>query len=150
MRKITKSDRTTIYLHTAPFLLGEAFCIIGFIMPFFAVMDLRALGGLLFMAIGLYIVKRKMDTAKLGYYVLQHGEKSIAEITRITNTNTEHNGRTVKEYNFRYEANGKMVNHEYESAYKRHLQEGERIAIFYDPKNPKLCFIPSLYNLTIY
>ena len=91
-----------------------------------------------------------MDTAKLGYYVLRHGVKSIAEITRITNTNTEHNERTIKEYNFRYEVNGKMFNHEYQSAYKRHLQEGERLTIFYDPKNPKLCFIPSLYNLTIY
>ena len=95
MRNISRKDRVTIYLHTAPFLLGEAFCIVGFIMPFFAVMDLRALGGLLFLAIGIYFVKKKMDTAKLGYYVLRHGVKSIAEITRITNTNTEHNERTI-------------------------------------------------------
>lgn len=150
MRKVTKSDRTTIYLNTAPFFLGEAFCLGGFIIPFFALIDLRALGGFLFLAIGIYLVKRKVDTAKLGSYILKNGEKSVAEITNINNTEITHNSRTVKEYTFRFVANDKMFSYEYQSAFKGHLQIGQQMTIFYIASNPKLCFIPNLYNLNFY
>lgn len=87
---------------------------------------------------------------KFGLYILTHGVKAQAEITHISNTDFQHNGRTVKEYNFQFEADGKKFNYQYQSAYNRNLQTGDKLTIFYIKNDPNASFIPSLYKLNIY
>ncbi|UII33983.1 hypothetical protein LVD17_09170 [Fulvivirga ulvae] len=149
MRQITNSQKLTIYLNTAPFLLGEGFCIGGVLIPVIAFPSIEAFLGLVFLAIGVFIVYRKYQTVKRGTFVLTYGVKSEAVVTDITNTNWKHNKRRVKEYNFQFEANGRKFNHEYRSAFQRHLRAGSKMYIFYIQENPKLVFIPKLYNLNL-
>lgn len=131
-------------------MIGEMFCLGGMVIPIFFYPKPEALGGLLFSGIGIFFILRKLNTMKFGLYVLTHGVKTLAEITHISNTNFQHNDRTVKEYNFQFEADRKKFNYQYQSAYKRHLQIGDKLTIFYIQNDPKACFIPSLYNLNIY
>ena len=59
----------------------------------------------------------------------------------------EHNERTVKDYNFQYEANGKMFNIEYQSAYHKSMEVGYKVNIFYLENNPGMAFIPEWFKL---
>jgi hypothetical protein len=150
MRHISNSDKAAIYFNTAPLIIGEGFCIVGILLPIFSFPNLEAFSGLLFLGIGIFLIRRKLNTMKFGLYVLTHGVKSQAEITHISSTNFQHNGRTVKEYNFQFEADGKKFNYQYQSANKRHLQIGNKLTIYYIKNNPKSSFIPSLYNINNY
>ena len=130
-------------------MLGEIFCIGGVLIPTIAFPGIEAFFGLIVLSVGAFIVYHKYQTVKRGSYVLTYGVKSEAIVTDITNTNWRHNNRRVKEYNFQFEANGRKFNHGYRSAFKRHLRVGSKLTIFYIEENPKLAFIPKLYNLDL-
>ena len=130
-------------------MLGEAFSLAGIAIPIIVFPRIEGLMGLVFIGVGAFFINRKINTMKTGLAVLRHGLKTTAEITNIENTNIEHNDRRVKEYNFQYEANGKLFNYQYQSAYKRHLEVGDKMTLFYLENNPKISFIPQLYNLRI-
>ena len=149
MRHITKSQKRKIYFNTPPFFIGEGFCLEGALIPIIGYPEFESFLGLIFLAVGIFFVKRKLQTMKTGFHVLRHGVKTEAILTTISNTNLQHNNRIVKEYNFQYEANGKRLNYKYQSAYRRHLQVGNKMTLFFIEDNPKLSFIPKLYNLDI-
>lgn len=149
MRHITNWQKFLIYFNTTPFIIGEGFSICGMVIPFVTYPNPIGFLGLILTGGGIFLVKRKVDNMKFGVYVLTHGLKTEAEITRIDETNWSHNSRTVKEYNFQYMANAKLLNHQSQSAYKRHFQIGTKIPLFYVEDDPTLCFIPKLYNLNI-
>ncbi|MDW3196337.1 MAG: hypothetical protein R8G66_28445 [Cytophagales bacterium] len=123
--------------------------VIGIVAPFLAYPKTEGLLALILLAIGGFFVNRKVRMVKNGSYILRYGMKTEAEITRISNTNLEHNNRTVKEYIFQYVANGRTHHYEYRSAFRRYLKEGDSMAIFYLEDDPKMAFIPRLYNLRI-
>ena len=149
MRKVTFQQKLTIYFSVAPHLIGEFFLIGGVIVPILTYPQIEGFFGILFSVIGWFFVNRKVRRVKRGSYVLENGAKTVATVSKITNTSLEHNGRTVKEYTFQYEVNGRKYHYEYRSAYRRHIQTGNEMTIYFQEDNPKVSFIPRLHNLWI-
>ncbi len=149
MRRIKKSRKLKIYLNTAPLFIGEFFCVGGVMIPIFTHPDLEGLIGLAFFIVGFFVVRRKVRTMNSGFHILQYGERAEAVIDAIENTSFKHNSRTVKDYRFRYKVEGKSYSYHYRSAYKRQLEIGDDMKIYYIKSNPQLSFIPKLYNVTI-
>ena len=149
MRALTNSQKLTIYFTTAPMFVSEAFLIGGIILPIATYPQVEGLFGLVFLMIGGFLIKRKLKSLLVGVRVLQNGIKTKARIINITNTSWTHNKRVVKKYEFQYEVNGRMHNYQHRSAYKRELETGDEMTIFYLKESPNDSFIPSLYSLNI-
>lgn len=150
-RQISLTDPFLIYFGTAPFLLGEVFFIVGLI--FLTVSDLNTenvLGTIIFLSVGGFFVLRKVKVLQNGIAVLRSGTKVESVLFMINNTNIRQNGRGVKEYLFEYEVGGKRYTYKYHSAYKRNLNVGDRMSLYYLPFEPEKSIIPKLYNIYIY
>lgn len=149
MRNITRWQQFKIYFNTAPFIIGEGFCLGSIFLPIATFSHPAGLMAIIFALVGGFFVRRKLQNMHFGAYVLQHGLKTEAEVTQISNTSISHNERTVKEYHFQYIGNGKRFSLEYQSAYKRHLKLGSKMTLFYLEDDPSSSFIPELYNIKI-
>ncbi|MEQ6122039.1 DUF3592 domain-containing protein [Reichenbachiella sp. MALMAid0571] len=151
-RHINNHEYCLLYFKTAPYLIGEFFTIGGIIGigMLIKTQDVQALVSLIFLGIGVFFIRRKIITLKVGTQVIKYGEKTIARITRVSNTNSEHNGRVVKEYHFQYEVDNCPLNYSFKSAYHRQLERGDELSIFYMPNDPKTALIPSLYSIHKY
>ena len=147
--KVSNWQKLTIYFSTAPFLIGEGFLILGVVIPILAYPKTEGLFALILLGAGAFFLNRKVRTVKYGSYVLRNGIKTEAEISHIMKTNIEHNNRTVKEYTFQYEANGRKHYYKFHSAFKRQLQIRDKMTIFYLEDDPQMSFIPRLYNLRV-
>ncbi|MBL3656259.1 DUF3592 domain-containing protein [Fulvivirga sediminis] len=150
MNKLTKTQKLKIYFHEPPYIIGEMFLLGGVVMIFagLILLEPKCLGSFIFISLAVFFLDRKIKTMKRGCLVLENGHKTIARVISITNTSLEHNSRVVKEYNFRYEADGKSFLTEYRSAYKRYLRVGYKVTLYYLPGNPKCVFIPEFYGLS--
>jgi hypothetical protein len=149
VRRISKRVGATIYFKIAPFTMGEGFLIGSIVLLYHSLTDAKSLLAIGVGMIGGYLLRRRYVTAKEGTYILTYGEATESVLIHISSTNSSHNGRNIKHYQFQYEVEGDQHIYSFKSAYHRELEEGNRLRIFYLKDNPQKAFIPSLYELDI-
>lgn len=149
MRQINHSVIIRLYFNASRFLMGEVLLIVSAGFPFILDPGIGLVFSAVFLAVGVFLIRRKIVNLKLKIHILKHGLRSRAKITRITKTDIEHNERPVLEYIFQYETPNKRLNFEYRSSRRNNLQVRQEFDLFYLEAHPKSLVIPQLYGIKI-
>lgn len=149
-RRITFLNILYIYFNTAPFIFGELSLIFGITALTADKFNTENLVlGIVLTSIGLYFTFKKFRVLKRAMETIKFGDKTTSTLAWIIDSNYRHNQRVVKTYIFNYHVNNNTFTYEFSSAYKRHLNTGMRMDIYYLPSNPQYSFIPELYNAEV-
>ena len=149
-RRVTFLNILYIYFSTTPFIFGELSLIFGITALTTDKFNSENLVlGIVLTSIGLFFTVKKFRVLKRGVETIKFGDKTTSTLAWIIDSNYRHNQRVVKTYIFNYYVGNDKFTYEYSSAYKRHLETGVIMDIYYLPSNPTYSFIPELYNVTI-
>lgn len=150
MRKIGLPNILILYFNRFPFILGEIILGVGIYFIIDLYPDPISLIGLLIIAVGSFIIRYKLLSAKKSIYILQNGLYTTSKLTYIGDTGYRHNSRRIRSFVFEYVVNKKKYFYQYKSGYHKNLSEGDEFVIYYIENNPEKAIIPILYSVYIY
>jgi hypothetical protein len=149
-RELSFYNRLKIYFSIAPFIFGEVALIFGISALIHVEGSSENLViGIILLIVGFYFTYRKVKTIIRGIKIIRYGHSGTANLSYILNSSFVHNSRVVKNYFFNYKVDDKIYTYDFSSAYRRHLETGDKMEIYYLPSNPEYAFIPELYNVKI-
>jgi len=145
-KSLSFADKMKIYFRTVPFIVGEVLLIVGLVVLMQS-QGIELVVGLVLMAVGGYLVWRKVSMLSLAKNLVATGCKTKAKLVDIMDTSVRHNQRTVKKYFFEYFINGQKRTFLKKSAYLRPLKLGDELIIFCSKTNIEETFVPLFYSI---